>query len=207
MQIFVALLFIFNAAISTAQYIGFRGDDTSLNTFQSVWFESINSLISGASLKTVQNHQFIGPASSSYSGSGAFFIVTVVFGNILMMNLVIGVLSERYQINLKKYGQEAWNDDMSCKIGSYVLNNKLFLPSVRYRFASGDDHDTPIFPKFDRFLQYLYCSYLFFPAYIIFEVMFHVLNPISRVLVYIPRLVHEPFPKLHEILSRGKTQC
>jgi hypothetical protein len=64
------------------------------------------------------------PASSSYSGSGVFFMLTVVFGNILMMNLVISVLSERYEDALRRYGTEAWNDDMSCRLGSYVLNSK-----------------------------------------------------------------------------------
>jgi len=203
--IFVILLFIFNTAISTAQFIGFRGDDSSLNTLQSVWFESMNALISGASLTSVQNHQYLGPSSSSYSGSGAFFMLTVVFGNILMMNLVISVLSERYEVAVQRYGTEAWNDDMSCRLGSYVLNSKLFLPSLR---RPNDE-----FPNFDRFIQLCYCSFLvssrisffkylcysffLYPAYIVIEVAFG--NPFSFF-----KLVHKPFPELHRALTIGK---
>ena len=35
-----------------------------LMLLQSVWFESMNSLISGASLTSVQNHQYIGPCEN-----------------------------------------------------------------------------------------------------------------------------------------------
>jgi hypothetical protein len=130
------------------------------------------------------------PASLSYSGSGVFFMLTVVFGNILMMNLVISVLSERYEDALRRYGTEAWNDDMSCRLGSYVLNSKsvlgwvgfwlnlcdekdrcraltsvmirLFLPSLRYhsKISCDDGNDASEFPKLDRFLQFCYCSNL-----------------------------------------------
>ncbi len=155
------LFFIFNTAFSTAQFIGFRGDDPSLNTFQvtaylqpadcihsvsvttfvqSVWFQSMNSLISGPSLTSVQNHEFISPgtfnyllsfiithqcpAFLSYSGSGAFFVLTSVFGNIFMMNLVISVLGERYNNALQLYGTESWNDKMTWKLGYYVVSRR-----------------------------------------------------------------------------------
>jgi hypothetical protein len=52
-----------------------------------------------------------------------------------MMNLVIGVLSERYEDALRRYGTEAWNDDMSCRLGSYVLNSKSVLGWVCAKFV------------------------------------------------------------------------
>jgi hypothetical protein len=108
---------------------------------QSVWFQSMNSLISGPSLTSVQNHENIGtpgsfqyffsfifthqcPAYLSYSGSGAFFVLTSVFGNIFMMNLVISVLGERYNVALQRYGTESWNDTMTLKLGNYVVSSR-----------------------------------------------------------------------------------
>jgi hypothetical protein len=103
----------------------------------------MNSLIAGPSLTPVQNHEFIGPgvvhhrfsfvithhfpAALSYSGSGAFFVFTSVFGNIFMMNLVVSVLGERYNDALQRYGTDSWNDKMTMKLGIYVVSKRCAL--------------------------------------------------------------------------------
>ena len=90
---------------------------------------------------------------------------------------------------------------------------RLFLPSLRYhsKISCDDGNNASEFPKLDRFLQFCYCSnlvssrtgflkylccsFFLYPVYIIFEVVcvFHV--PFE--------LVHEPFPKLHNVLKTG----
>jgi hypothetical protein len=168
--IFVAIFLFFITAFGLAAQVAFYDRDSNLRSARSSWFYSFLSL---NGMGGTQGLVFCGLCSpipqtcilgyvfaehaiepNSYGFAGFYFCVTTLIGNLILSNLVVNVLGERYSKaceELVKSKRKLQIDNL-VRHGRHILLRKLYFRSMdpeswNYHFLdSFGVHLPPFFP-------------------------------------------------------------
>lgn len=93
--IFVAMFLFVITAFGLASEVAFSDRDSKLQTTRSAWTDSFLSLNGmGGTNDYVFAYQALEP--DSYGYAGFYFCATTLIGNLILSNLIVNVLGERY---------------------------------------------------------------------------------------------------------------
>jgi len=129
--IFVAMFLFVITAFGLASEVAFYDRDSKLQTTRSSWMNSFLGLNGmGGTTDYVYAQQAIEP--NSYGYAGFYFCVTTLLGNLILSNLIVNVLGERYS----KACEELVKSKRKLLItnfvnhGRHVLLRKLYFRSA-----------------------------------------------------------------------------
>lgn len=132
--IFVALFLFVITAFGFASQVAFYDRDDTLRSARSSWMQSFLGLNGMADApKYSQLEQATEPKSYGYAGF--FFCATTLVGNLILSNLIVNVLGERYTKacqDLEKSKRKLQIDNF-VKHGRHVLLSKLYFHKTHDR--------------------------------------------------------------------------
>ena len=144
--IFVGMFLFVITAFGLASEVAFYDRDSKLQTARSSWmnsFQGVNGM--GSTTDYVFATHAIEP--NSYGYAGFYFCVTTLIGNLILSNLVVNVLGERYALAC----EELIKDKRKLQIENFIKHGRHVLLRKLY-FRS--DHPYPIATKWKRFLSW-----------------------------------------------------
>ena len=144
--IFVALFLFVITAFGFASQVAFYDRDDTLRSARSSWMQSFLGLNGMADApKYSQLEQATEPKSYGYAGF--FFCATTLVGNLILSNLIVNVLGERYT----KACQDLEKSKRKLQIDNFVKHGRHVLLSKLYFHKTPDQ--TGLLP--DPFLPWL----------------------------------------------------
>jgi hypothetical protein len=131
--IFVALFLFVITAFGFASQVAFYDRDDTLRSARSSWMQSFLGL---NGMADVPKYSYLEQATEpkSYGYAGFFFCATTLVGNLILSNLIVNVLGERYTKacqDLEKSKRKLQIDNF-VKHGRHVLLSKLYYNSVSH---------------------------------------------------------------------------
>ena len=128
--VFLVLFLVIVCAFSVSRWVGFGIDEFSTTSYQDSFFNVYSTLVGvGGDFGFLgQNgHQSLF-GSLSYGPAGIYFLIVTVVGNLIVMNLVVGIFTERYTSCVANFGKNAWRKKMVLLLAEHVVSCNIFHP-------------------------------------------------------------------------------
>jgi hypothetical protein len=136
--IFVAMFLFVITAFGLASEVAFSDRDSKLQTTRSAWMESFLSLNGmGGTNDYVFAHQALEP--DSYGYAGFYFCATTLMGNLILSNLIVNVLGERYS----RACEDLVKSKRKLQIKNFVDHGRhVLLHELYFRSSNSADDST-----------------------------------------------------------------
>ena len=128
--VFLLLFLVIVCAFSVSRWVGFGIDEFSTTSYQDSFFNVYSTLVGvGGDFGFLgQNgHQSLF-GSLSYGSAGVYFLIVTAVGNLIVMNLVVGIFTERYSACVTNFGTSAWRKKMVFLLAEHVVSCSVFYP-------------------------------------------------------------------------------
>ena len=128
--VFLGLIFIVSLAYAMSAYVGFSldtsdKDDIAKSSLEMFFFGAFNQILN-IDTQTAFAFSRRGHVPEVSSGlAGLYYIFTAVIGNLVLSNLIITVIGDCYQQNLKYNPETEWTIELNRFIGRELVLQKL----------------------------------------------------------------------------------
>jgi hypothetical protein len=128
--VFLGLIFIVSLAYAMSAYVGFSLDtsdkaDIAKSSLEIFFFGAFNQILN-IDTQTAFAFTRHGHVPDSPSGlAGLYYIFTAVVGNLVLSNLIITVIGDCYQQNLKYNPETDWTQELNRFLGRQLVLQKL----------------------------------------------------------------------------------
>jgi hypothetical protein len=128
--VFLGLIFIVSLAYAMSAYVGFSldtsdKDDIAKSSLEMFFFGAFNQIlnIDTQTAFAFTRHGHVPDGSSGLAG--LYYIFTAVIGNLVLSNLIITVIGDCYQQNLKYNPETDWTIELTRFLGRELVLQKL----------------------------------------------------------------------------------
>ncbi len=128
--VFVAFIFLVSAAYAMASFVGYSLDtsdrndvvNSKLETFFMLAFNQILNIDTQTAFAFTR-HGFV--PDSSIGSAGLYYVVTAVIGNLILSNLIVTVIGERYTLALDANRSSQWGVELNHHLARKRVMLKL----------------------------------------------------------------------------------